>query len=279
MALHGDKKEAFRWRRKLFRVVHLHDFFISTVDWDEWRAHMAWANSNGAGLKNAVSARFGTTMVLMSLLLASQVTVLFSGSNVGDDIRSAMMDASYDSIALYIGVLLILGMFLALYTIITTYMAWGTLLPINDANVLAVFRSRMGLHVMSLPNRLATATIYVYLTWLTMVLWKLLPLHYGAIFTALALAAFFYFNFVNSGLQRTIMLSSAMKDEPILSNQALGEMWPEEFDEALIEKAISVHVNIPATPKRRFSTALDSVRLHYCSSGTSNDDDKIENHL
>ena len=203
----------------------------------------------------------------MSLLLASQISVLVSGSDygVGTIIRTAMHESDYSNIALYVGVLLVTGIFLAIFTIIAAYTAWGAIAPVSDANMEAIFRSKFGMHVMSLPNKLATATIYVYLAWMTMLLWQLLPLEWGVVYTSLALLLFFYLHFVYSGLSRVIMHSKAMQNEPIFSNGQLLEMHQEDYDRALLGMVHSKQRPNTISSLFTSSVSADDVRLQYHS--------------
>jgi hypothetical protein len=204
----------------------------------------------------------------VSLLLASQIAVLVSGSDegVGTVIRQAMRTNDYNNIALYVGVmLLVTGIFLAIFTIIAAYTAWVTILPVSDANMEAIFRSKFGMHVMSIPNKLATATVYVYLSWMTMLLWQMLPMTWGIIYTVLALLLFFYLHFVFSGLSRIIMHSKAMQTDAIFSNGELWNMRQEDYDKALLEMVQS-NQQQPTTISSLFSTSrvsADDVRLQY----------------
>lgn len=183
-----------------------------------------------------------------------------------------MRNENYQSIALYIGVLLILGMFLTLFTIIATFTAWGTVLPISDSNVQAILRSKVGMHVLTLPNKLATTTIYVYLTWLMMLLWKLLPYLWGILFTVFGVLLYIYLNYINSGLARVIIDSKAMQDKPIFSESDLRAMHPEDYDKAFIEKVRSMHRKTSASPPLSASMAADQVRNQYVNDSNGDDD-------
>lgn len=190
-----------------------------------------------------------------------------------------MYEDDYSDIGLYIGVVLILGMFLTLFTIIATYTAWGTVLPVSDSNVQAIFRSKVGLHVLSLPNKLATASIYCYLTWLTMLLWKILPVYWGAVITGLVASLYLYLNYINSGLSRVIMNAKAMPEEPIFSDEELRAMHPDDYDKALIAKVSSMarhRVKTSSSPLFASMTA-DEVRNQYSYDSSDDDDDDNNN--
>jgi hypothetical protein len=228
------------WRSLLLPYVRANEYLVSTANWcHEWRAHVAWAVDNGASMKASYSARFSSSMVVMSLMLSSQITVLFSGTQVGDDIRQAMAEADYNDIALYIGILIICGMSFALLAIVSTYTVWGIILPISDVNVPAIFRSHMGLHVLSIPTKLVTAAIYTYGLWLTLLLFKLLPNYWGWIITALGLSLHVYVTFVQSALSQVIMYSNSMQMEPMFSEQDLKALAPDDLDKAFAQMVSS----------------------------------------
>jgi hypothetical protein len=177
-----------------------------------------------------------------------------------------MRASDYSSIALYVGVLLVTGIFLAIFTIIAAYTAWGMILPVSDSNMEAIFRSKFGMHVMLLPNKLATATIYVYLAWMTILLWQLLPLEWGIVYTVLALLLFFNLHFVFSGLsRRVIMHSKAMQNEAIFSNSQLLTMHQKDYDKAFLEMVQSNQRPTMILSLFSPSVSANDVRQHYHS--------------
>lgn len=51
--------------RSLIGVVRPSEYFITTVNTNEWRNHMFWANNNdGKKLREVITGRFGTTLVI-----------------------------------------------------------------------------------------------------------------------------------------------------------------------------------------------------------------------
>lgn len=207
--------------------------------------------------------------------MASQITILASGSEagIGYNIREAMHTNDYQNIDLYVGVLLVSGILLAIFTIIATYTAWGTILPVSDSNMEAIFRSKVGVHVMGIPNKLALATIYVYLAWMTIMLWQLLPLTWGTVYAALALALFFYLHFIFSGLSRVIMHSKAMKDEPIFSDSQMLEMQQDDYDKAFMDK-VKMNHRRPCSSIFPSRISADDVRLQYAINGEADDESR-----
>jgi hypothetical protein len=119
---------------------------------------------------------------------------------------------------------------------------------------------------MLLPNKLATATIYVYLAWMTILLWQLLPLEWGIVYTVVPLLLFFYLHFVFSGLSQVIMHSKAMQNEAIFSNSQLLTMHQKDYDKAFLEMVQS-NQQCPTMILSLFSPSVSAndVQQHYHS--------------
>lgn len=220
-----------------FGLIKPKEYVITADHFKEWRTHMLWSKSDGAQLRTMFTTRFGSMMVLMSLLLGSEVNVLFNSSQPGDEVRSAMKAGEYDSVYLWIGIILVVSIHLTIFPILSTFSAWATILAVSDSNIHVVLRSKVGSYVMALPGRMCVLSIYAFLTWVTMFMWDLLPKRWGMPVSVAVLASLTHLSSVYSAVERTVMYCGAMKEARIFTDEEVAEMYPDRFDEKLVERA------------------------------------------
>ena len=66
-----EKRGTQSVHRSLFGVVRPSEYFITTVNRNEWGAHMSWANNHeGKKLREVVTGRFGSTLVISTCTFA-----------------------------------------------------------------------------------------------------------------------------------------------------------------------------------------------------------------
>jgi hypothetical protein len=66
-----EKRGTQSVHRSLFGVVRPSEYFITTVNRNEWGAHMSWANNHeGKKLREVVTGRFGSTLVISTFTFA-----------------------------------------------------------------------------------------------------------------------------------------------------------------------------------------------------------------
>ena len=63
-----------------------------------------WSKKNGDELKKIVTERFSSSTVFLSLLFSSELSILYSPSDPGKNIRSALESRSYDTPEYWTGV-------------------------------------------------------------------------------------------------------------------------------------------------------------------------------
>lgn len=74
--MHGHLKErrGQNIHRSLIGVVRPSEYFITTVNRNEWGAHMSWANiHDGEKLREVVTGRFGSTLVVSKCTLVHSI--------------------------------------------------------------------------------------------------------------------------------------------------------------------------------------------------------------
>jgi hypothetical protein len=65
MHSHLKERKGQNVHRSLIGVVRPSEYFITTVNRNEWGAHMSWANNHdGKKLREVVTGQFGSTLVI-----------------------------------------------------------------------------------------------------------------------------------------------------------------------------------------------------------------------
>jgi hypothetical protein len=119
------------------------------------------AKPDGNELRHYITSRYSTNMVLLSLLLATEIHVFFNSSNELVQMRSILgtFPIAWDSLQFWIGLTILLDVYVTLMGLIATFTLWGMISAISDSNSHCLLRSSLGQYVTSLPPRLALASI------------------------------------------------------------------------------------------------------------------------
>ena len=249
----------------LLGLLEPHEFFISADHFACWRRHLAWSKQDGAELRTYMTQRFASSMVFMSLLLSAELGVLFNSSGITTEMRTAMMSQDHADLKFYIGVLVVLSVFLTLFTLIATFCAWGMVSAVSNCNAHCVLRSSIGQYVAQLPSRLLVSSVYCFIIWMTLWLFELLPGLGSKLMLATMGALFVHIITSFSSFGRLMMLSGAMGSERILD---------EEFEQALLPSGLHTALLLKATErkKRRLTVTAQylSTRFQEQSSTSSN---------
>ena len=248
----------------LLGLLEPHEFFISADHFACWRRHLAWSKHDGAELRTYMTQRFASSMVFMSLLLSAELGVLFNSSKITTEMRAAMMKQEHTDMKFYIGLLVVLSVFLTLFTLIATFCAWGMVSAISDSNAHCLLRSSIGQYVAQLPSRLLVSSVYCFIIWMTLWLFELLPGMGSKILFATMGTLFVHIITSFSAFGRLMMLSGAMGSERILD---------EEFEQALLPSGLHAALLLKASDrkkKRLTVTAQYSTRKLPVQSTSSN---------
>jgi hypothetical protein len=129
-----------------------------------WRRHLIWSKPAGNELREALTQRFSSTTVFVSLILGAEIGVLFSPSKPIDEMREAFKAHDY-SLEYWAGVALSMSIFFSIAALIANFTAWGIFSVIGDENLKLIARSSIGLYGAQLPNRLVVGVIYLFFLW------------------------------------------------------------------------------------------------------------------
>lgn len=211
--------------------------FVTVDNFPIWRRHIAWSEHDGSKLRNIMVQRFSSNMVFMTLLLSSDVAVLFSPSNPSENMRIDLLAGNYHTLNFWAGLFVCVSIFLCLCTIVATFTAWSIISTISGNNAHCIIRSTVGLHACQLPSRIIVAAVYSFVTWASLFMFILVPLGWAILIVAVALLLILHIVRTFSALGRLIMYTGAMNDDRIFDVKAEEAMLPYDLLDNLVIKA------------------------------------------
>ena len=122
--------------------------------------HSVYAKHNGPALRNLFTQRFAAISTMASLLVSSQVAVMFSPSRPTETARTALENLEWGSIAFWAGLFLAISIIFSICSLLATLSAWAVFNAVGDKNAYVVLRSTSCQNAAALPVRLAVISIY-----------------------------------------------------------------------------------------------------------------------
>eukprot|EP00566_Odontella_aurita_P011262 CAMPEP_0113543782 /NCGR_PEP_ID=MMETSP0015_2-20120614/10346_1 /TAXON_ID=2838 /ORGANISM="Odontella" /LENGTH=385 /DNA_ID=CAMNT_0000443973 /DNA_START=453 /DNA_END=1606 /DNA_ORIENTATION=+ /assembly_acc=CAM_ASM_000160 len=221
----------------LLGLLKFREYFVTVDHFSIWRRHLSWAKEDGGQLRTLMTQKFSTNMVFMSLLLGAELNVLFNSSHITTQMRQDMRDSNHGSIEFWIGMCITTSVVLTLFTLLSTFTAWGMVSVVSDENAHCVLRSSIGQYVCFLPSRLILTAIYSFLLWMVMFLFILLPKFWSLLLLACVVALFFHIVTVFSAFGRLILHSGALGTSRIFDPDFERELLPRGLHTSLLFKA------------------------------------------
>lgn len=162
------KKRSELWRlRQAWNLLATSDLFFPVDLKSIWRHHLIYSKKDGKQIIELVTARFATTLVVLSLLLSAEVGTYFSPSNITTSIRLALTNGpGFDRLGYSTGIVLILSQLFTLAGIVANYAALVLFRSLSEENAAIVLRSHIGLYAAQLPSRLTVLSLYLFVAWL-----------------------------------------------------------------------------------------------------------------
>jgi len=222
---------------RLVRLPNFSEYFMSVDHHQIWRRHLAWSFRDGECLRNAVVSRFASNMVFMSLLLGTEIGVLFSPSQPADIFRAALKNAKYADVNFWAAIVLCISIGLTLSTLVANFTAWAIISAVSPQNAHTVLRSSIGLTSAQLPARLVILSIYSFVGWMMLFLYILAPPIWGFILALLPVALIAYIVIIYSSFGRLVIYSRAMQQKQIFNGCEDNEMSPSRLFEELLKMA------------------------------------------
>lgn len=222
----------------LLGLLKFREYLVTVDHFSIWRRHLAWGMGSGEDLRDHISKRYSTSMVFMSLLLGTELNVLFTSAEITTEVRNALVNQDQFTIPFWIGILIILSAILTLLSLISTFTAWGMVSAIHKENAYCVLRSSIGQYAAELPGRLIVSSIYVFLCWVVLFIFIVMPVGaYSAVLLCFAIGLFIHTITAFSSFGRIIMHSGAMGRERIFDPDFEKTLTPHMLHQNLLTKA------------------------------------------
>lgn len=222
----------------LLVLIKFREFFVTVDNFSIWRRHLAWAYEDGKDLRSYMTQRYGSNMVFMSLMLSTELGVLFNSSEINSQVRNDLRDGHHGTISFWAGLFIIISALLILLSLISTFTAWAMVNSIDEANAHCILRSSIGQYAAELPGRLIVCSIYSFLISFSLFFFLLLPLGPWSILLLLITACLFlHVVSVFSCFGRVIMHSGAMGKTRIFSPEYEDFLVPHSLHSNLLSKA------------------------------------------
>ena len=129
---------------------------------------LVYAKHDGAALRNLFTQRFAAISTMVSLLVSSQIAVMFSPSVPTQKARDALANLDWGSTAFWAGFFLAISIIFSITALLATLSAWAIFNAVGDANSHVILRSTMCQNAAALPVRLALISIYFFFIWVNL---------------------------------------------------------------------------------------------------------------
>ena len=223
-----------------------------------WRRHIVWAKENGDDLVRVVTARYTTTTVLLSLLVSAEIAVLFSPSPICEDVRQSLKlsnGPTTNILEFTAGFVLCLSIFTSLSGVIANFAAWSIFVVLAPENASSILRSDIGLYAAHLPSRLVVVSVYLFVLWVCLFWWILMPLSVAGAMSLCGVIMITHIATTYSRVGQVIMATNAMSSrERIFAKDKEEKMTPRQLGMALLaETKRSIQAGIPVQKQYRLN--------------------------
>lgn len=225
-------------------LLKFREFLITVDHFSIWKRHLAWACDDGKKLRNYMTQQYESNMLFMSLLLSTELCILFNDSTVQTKVIECLMQERIESMEFWAGITIIVSCILTLMSLVATFAAWTMVSAVSDVNTHCILRSSIGQYVVELPGRFIVGSIYTFTIWMTLFINILMP----GILWPFLLGAFVVVCFVHtitafSAFGRIVMHTGAMGDRPIFDPTYEDNQSPHSLHQDLLAKAEATLMN------------------------------------
>ena len=199
---------------------------------------LVYAKHDGAALRSLFTQRFAAISTMVSLLVSSQMAVMFSPSEPTQKARDALANLDWNSYAFWAGFFLAISIIFSISALLATLSAWAIFNAVGDENNHVILRSTMCQNAAALPVRLALISIYFFFIWVNL-FWHVIANRWLGVFLSLFCLLFvIYVTSLYSAVGRQVMYSGALGEEDIMrENDGYREsMSAPQLQSALAEK-------------------------------------------
>jgi hypothetical protein len=253
-------------------LVKLREYLITVDHFPIWRRHLAWAMDNGSDLRDYITQRYAASMVFMSLLLSTELGVLFNSAGVTTVMRQALQHQAHHTMPFWAGVAIIVSAIFTLLSLISTFTAWTMVSAISDVNAHCILRSSIGQYAAELPGRFIVGSIYSFLVWFCLFIFLLLPAgFYSYLLVLFVMCLFVHTITAFSAFGRVIMHTGAMGSTRIFDKGYEASLQPHSLHANLLVKA-KVNLGNKTSIIRQYQTKSQPIARLYS-------EDEMSGHL
>jgi len=232
-----------RWRLLWIGIPgRWYDHFVSSDLSAVWRRHLIWSKPAGRSLREALTQRFASTTVFLSLILGTEIRTLFSPSTPANDVRLALKAREY-SLEYFAGVALCLSIFFSIAALIANFTSWGIYTVVGDENLKLIARSSIGLYGAQLPNRLVVLVIYSFYLWVALFWWIIMPTYTASILSCGGVVLIVHIVSTYSAIAQIIMSTGAMSSYRVMDRTYEEEKLPRQLAEELLRRTLEARAN------------------------------------
>ena len=219
-------------------LVKLREYVITVDHFPIWRRHLAWAIDDGKDLRDYITQRYASSMVFMSLLLSTELGILFNSAGVTTIVRQSLRQQAHHTVSFWAGIAIIISAVFTLLSLISTFTAWTMVSAISDVNAHCILRSSIGQYAAELPGRYIVGSIYSFLIWFCLFLFLLLPVGFYSYLLLLIVTCLFVHTITAfSAFGRVIMHTGAMGSTRIFDKEYESRLQPHSLHANLLTKA------------------------------------------
>jgi hypothetical protein len=261
---HPELPNINAWR-SLLGLLSPWEYFVTVDHSVLWQRHVAWAKPKGEDLRQYVTQRFASNMIVLSLMLGAQISTFFNSCKELTEMRELLGTETYGDLKFWIGIVIALDAVVTIMALVATFTLWGMVSSISDSNTHALLRSSIGQYVTSLPPRFVVAALYLFVFWLLLFFMDLMSGPSRIVLMLVVMFLFFEVVVPLSAFGRLIIHTGAMAKRRVLE---------EDFEKELLPSGLHVSLLIRATGQRRkYASAVyqyrkkekssDSIRQEY----------------
>lgn len=226
----------------LLGLLNPSEYFVTVDHSVLWQKHVAWAKPKGENLREYVTQRFASNMIVLSLMLGAEIGVFFNSAAEVSEMRNFLNTEHYGSLKYWIGIIIALDASVTVMALVATFTLWGMVSAISDNNTHALLRSSIGQYVIGLPPRFVVASLYLFMLWLVLFFIDIVAGPLRVVLALIILSLFFQVIVPLSAFGRLIIHTGSMAKRRVLE---------EEFEKELLPSGLHASLLIRATARRR----------------------------
>jgi hypothetical protein len=213
-------------------------------------------------------------MVFMSLLLGAELGTLVNSAAITTGIRLALKNQEHFTLRFWTGMMIVISIICTLFSLITTFTAWGMVSAVSNENAHCIMRSsvsiddqklrfhrltisaltnlfiffQIGQYVAELPGRFIVSSIYSFLIWFMLFIFLLFPFGIWSVLLVLGVIfMFIHVMIVFSVFGRLIMHTGCMGKDRI---------FDEQFEKGLLPRTLQHNLYIKAKAELENKTSI-----------------------